>query len=80
MIDNLEILRLAIRQELTAYYDTIKESLSHQDIIGIDEVMKITGLKKNSIYTKVSKGELPTLSRRRPLRFSKKAIIHWIKN
>ncbi len=48
------------------------------DIIFIDEVIKLTGYKKPTIYSKISRNKIPILSRNKPLTFSKKAIIEWI--
>lgn len=48
------------------------------DIIFIDEVTKLTGYKKATLYSKVCRYEIPVLSRRKPLTFSRQAIIDWI--
>ena len=67
-------------------YETINSCLSQNkettDIIGIDEVCKITGLSKHTIYKKTSNHEIPhyksTLSKRSVLRFRRSEIENWI--
>lgn len=49
------------------------------DIIFMKDVMQITGYKKATVYTKISRFEIPVLSRKKPVTFSKKEIIKWIK-
>jgi len=51
---------------------------AEDDIIFFDDVLKITGYKKSTLYTKISRYEIPVLSRRTPLTFSKKALLYWI--
>ena len=53
---------------------------SGSDIIFIDEVEKLTDYKKSTIYSKVCRFEMPVISKRRPLTFSKKDIINWLKD
>ena len=50
------------------------------DIIDIHETSKITGLKLKSIYSKVSRLELPSITRGRPLMFSRVEIEKWMKS
>jgi predicted DNA-binding transcriptional regulator AlpA len=49
-----------------------------QDIIFMEEVCKLTGYTKPTLYSKISRYQIPVLSRGKPLTFSKKAIIAWI--
>ncbi|WP_438710257.1 helix-turn-helix domain-containing protein [Aquimarina muelleri] len=49
-----------------------------RDIIFMDEVCEITGYSKPTMYSKISRYEIPVLSRGKPLTFSKKEIIEWI--
>lgn len=49
------------------------------DTVGIEEACKITGLKQKSIYSKVSRLELPSISRGRPLMFSRAELQLWMK-
>lgn len=48
------------------------------DIIYIEEVCKLTNLKRGTIYNKVSKREIPSISRSQPLSFSRKEINIWM--
>lgn len=50
-----------------------------RDAISVKETSEITGLKINSIYSKVSRSEIPVLSRGKPLRFSRSAIEKWLR-
>lgn len=55
---------------------TEKES---KDIIFLDEVCELTGYTKATLYSKISRYEIPVLSRGKPLTFSKSEIIEWIR-
>lgn len=44
-----------------------------------DEAARITGLKLKSIYSKVSRLEMPSLTRGRPLMFSRAELEKWMK-
>lgn len=52
------------------------------DIIGIDEVCKITSLSRSTIYKKTSNHEIPfyksTLNKRSFLRFRRSEILSWM--
>ncbi len=52
---------------------------SNNDSIFIDEVEALTGYKKSTIYSKVCRFEMPVISKRRPLTFSRKDIMNWLK-
>lgn len=69
----IDVLKLLIPEN-----KPIQEVKKESDIIFIEEVMRITKLKKSTIYSKVSKGEIPYLSGGRPLTFSRQAINSWI--
>lgn len=53
---------------------------NQKDIIFLDEVLEITGYKPATVYSKVCRFEMPALSRRKPLTFSRKAIVKWIED
>ena len=56
-----------------------EEPVKHdQDIIFIDEVLALTGYRKATLYSKVCRYEIPVISRRKPLTFSRKAIMQWL--
>ena len=60
--------------------DKTKQQKALPDIIFVDEIINLTGYKKSTIYSKVSRYEMPVLSRRKPLTFSREAILSWIQN
>ena len=51
-----------------------------RDVIFIEEVVVLTGYKESTIYSKVSRREMPVLSYGRPLTFSKAEILNWMKS
>lgn len=55
-------------------------SKSNNDIIFVEEVQQLTGYKKSTIYSKVCRFEMPVISKRRPLTFSRKDIMNWLKD
>ena len=48
------------------------------DLIYIDEAAKITGYTEKTIYSKVSRQEVPIVSAGRPLTFSRTQLNKWI--
>ena len=56
--------------------DKLQDKVS--DFIYLDEVMEITGYTQKTVYTKVSKNQMPVISRRRPLTFSRKELYEWM--
>ena len=50
------------------------------DIINVQNASRITGLCVSTIYSKVSRFEMPSTTRGRPLLFSRKELIFWIEN
>ena len=73
------LLKNTIQEELTeaVHYVSTEE---RAEVIYINEVINLTGLKKATIYTKVSKMEMPVLSRNRPLSFLRTDIVEWMEN
>ncbi len=71
-----------------AFVDYIDQFLAEEntqkskkdDLIFTEEVLKLTGYKKATLYSKVSRFEIPVVSRRTPLTFSRKQIQEWIRN
>jgi predicted DNA-binding transcriptional regulator AlpA len=58
--------------------DYRKEVDNTEDIIYASEAAKLAGYTESTLYTKVSRREIPVLSGGRPLTFSKKQLIAWI--
>jgi predicted DNA-binding transcriptional regulator AlpA len=50
------------------------------DIIYLDEIIELTGYTGKTIYSKVCRGEMPVISKGRPLTFSREEILQWIKD
>lgn len=77
----IEVNQKIVKQQLLELLSNNSESLqpkSDQDIIFIDEACELTGYSKPTLYSKISKYEIPVLSRGKPLTFSKKELIQWI--
>jgi predicted DNA-binding transcriptional regulator AlpA len=76
-----EIVRDVITQEmLHEKSDNQNEKLNTSDIIYLKEVSELTNLKRGTIYNKVSKMEMPSVSRSQPLSFSRKEIEEWMQS
>jgi excisionase family DNA binding protein len=82
-------LKATLRQEIldelrTEFreYMTSEQSKSivqkEEDIIKVEEASKILKLATSTIYSKVSKNELPVLKRGKPLLFSKIALNEYL--
>ena len=70
----------SLKEMLTVAVSTIKSNEPLQeDTIGIEEASKVTGLKQKSIYSKVSRLQIPSLTRGRPLMFSRSDLQLWMK-
>jgi len=48
------------------------------DIIYLEEAAALTGYTDNTVYTKVSRREIPVVSSGRPLTFSRKQLNEWM--
>jgi predicted DNA-binding transcriptional regulator AlpA len=58
--------------------ETVQEPKS--DIIYLDEVIRLTGYKESTVYSKVCRKEIPVISTGRPLAFSREEILQWMKD
>ncbi len=67
-----------LRDEL----DEIKhiKRIPERDSISAAEASTLTGLRIKTIYTKVSRMEMPVLTRGRPLMFSHKGLTQWMRD
>lgn len=85
MQDFLDIQKKEIETSFKKMFaDAVDEIKSEQktpieDTISLAEACKVTGLKEKSVYTKVSRLELPSLTRGRPLMFSRAELQLWMK-
>jgi excisionase family DNA binding protein len=50
------------------------------DTINVHEAAELTGFKIKTIYSKVCRGEIPTLGRGRPLVFSRRTLEKWLRD
>lgn len=77
-----ELTKSIVAEEIKKVLDRLQESENNSksdcDICDIDKTCKITGLKRSSLYSKISLKQIPCLSRRRPLLFSQKHLEMWI--
>lgn len=56
----------------------VREVKEEKDIIYLEEAKTLTGYTDNTIYTKVSRREMPVISSGRPLTFSRKQLNEWM--
>jgi predicted DNA-binding transcriptional regulator AlpA len=56
-----------------------QQAQPQEDTINLEEASKVTGLREKSIYSKVSRLELPCITRGRPLMFSRTELKLWMK-
>ena len=57
----------------------LENQKEESDTIHLTDASKLTGLREKSIYSKVSRLELPSISRGRPLLFSRAELQLWMK-
>ena len=48
------------------------------DTLDLKKASELTGLSSSTIYSKVSRFQMPSLTRGRPLLFSKKELMTWL--
>ncbi len=78
--DREKELEFRVQQMFTSVVNQIRSDQPEpDDTIGIEEASKVTGLKEKSIYTKVSRLQIPSLTRGRPLMFSRAELQLWMK-
>lgn len=73
--------RLARLEKLIVDFVQVKiENQGEQDIVPIEEAMKITNLARQTLYGKVYDRKIPFIKRpgSRKLLFSKSALIKWL--
>lgn len=67
-----ELLPPIIKKELFDFNNDLAKGLNaEKDTLSVAEASVLTGLRPKSIYTKVSRLEMPSLTRGRPLMFSR---------
>ena len=50
------------------------------DVININTARKLLNYSKSTLYSKISKDQIPVYSRGRPLIFSRKELLTWLKD
>lgn len=80
-VEEFKELSMKIAQDLSLLNTPIPpREKPTSDVLFIEEVMLLTGYKKSTIHSKVSRREMPVLSYGRPLTFSKEEILNWMKS
>lgn len=51
-----------------------------RDVIDINTACKLLNYSKPTLYSKISKGQIPVHTRGRPLIFSRKELLTWLKD
>lgn len=77
--DLIEIINSCLSEKVRDIKE-LNEKSHVSDIIYLDEVIKLVGCSKGTIYNKVNRSEMPVLSRGQPLTFSRKDLQNWIRN
>ena len=77
-IDKLETLLTRISDRLEV--EKSDESSQKEDLGDIQLASEITGLAVPTIYSKVSRAEIPCMKRGKKLYFSKHELIQWIRD
>lgn len=80
-VDEFKALSFSIADEIRLKHQAIIEEdvEDPRDTIFLTELVALTGYTPSTIYSKVSRGEIPVLSSGRPLTFSKSDILNWMK-
>ena len=69
----------SLKQEKSVARDeSVKTEKEARDIIYLEEAALITGYTLKTIYTKVSRREMPIISAGRPLTFSRMQLNDWM--
>lgn len=78
-IQKREMSKMIKEMLIEAVNETKVKEVSPNDTIDLVEAAKLTGLKPKSIYSKVSRLELPSITGGRPLVFSRAELQLWMK-
>ena len=71
-------LNRSLYNEIPKENTLINEVKEERDIIYLEEAAALTGYTDNTVYTKVSRREMPVVSSGRPLTFSRKQLNEWM--
>ena len=79
-----EIIASTIKQSIAEAFRNEKQIAKKEQPIkkigGIDLAVEVTGLAKQTIYSKSSKGTIPFIKRGGKLYFNREKLIEWIEN
>ena len=78
-IQKREMTKLVKEMLNEALNDIKSRDVPLEDTIDIEEAALVTGLKPKSIYSKVCRLEIPSITRGRPLVFSRAELQNWRK-
>ena len=70
------LIELAVTKAFEERANLIADTSS--DTLDLKKASELTGLSSSTIYSKVSRFEMPSLTRGRPLLFSKKELMSWL--
>lgn len=69
------LIELAVKK---AFEERASEIADTSDTLDLKKASELTGLSSSTIYSKVSRFQMPSLTRGRPLLFSKKELMTWL--
>ena len=70
------LIELAVTKAFEERANLVADTSS--DTLDLKKASELTGLSSSTIYSKVSRFEMPSLTRGRPLLFSKKELMSWL--
>lgn len=75
--DQIETL---IERCMNRVVESIAKKSSEDEILSIDEAAEFLGLERPTLYTKVSKRQIPFMKQGKRLYFSKSELTSWLKS
>ncbi len=78
-IQKQEMTKLVKEMLNEALNDIKSKDVPLEDTISAEDAAVITGLKMKTIYSKVSRLQIPSITRGRPLVFSRAELQNWMK-
>jgi predicted DNA-binding transcriptional regulator AlpA len=78
-IQKQEMAKLVKEMLNEALNDIKSKDVPLEDTISAEDAAVITGLKMKTIYSKVSRLQIPSITRGRPLVFSRAELQNWMK-
>lgn len=73
-------LQASLKELISGAVTTVKEeAIPKTDTLGVEEAALLTGYNPKTLYSKVCRRQMPTVSRGRPLIFSRKELQIWLR-